>query len=412
MLAALVIAWVMAPALYEMPPSFESVPPERAGAAAQLQAAYNGAVATTRASLIAGLAGLAALSGLAINVWSTREAEASRREELNQRDEDARERRITELYIDAAAQLGNTQAAVRLAGVYGLERLANNVPQQRQTIVNIICAYLRMPYSLQDAESDVTRYGKDIQTPRDPSHNAIAARQEGQVRTAAQQMLANHLRPTCEAFWKDIDINLEGANLSNLNFKGCHLRSATFADVTFTGQEVNFAEVTFAEFADFGGAQFAAPVNFKQAKFAKGAGFGRTTFGLAYFNSARFGDMAQFVQAEFAGSADFGGAQFEGVAFFFETRFDGILTMHTKSGDVAISAIFENAQFKSGITFAESRFSGVALFHEALAKPRKKFELPHGWKLDETKGADASGMLPIVPEGKGSHWRLDMAETL
>ena len=59
---------------------------------------------------------------------------------------DATERRITELYTKAFEQLGNDKGAVRLGGLYALERLAQDNPPHRQTIVNVICAYLRMPF--------------------------------------------------------------------------------------------------------------------------------------------------------------------------------------------------------------------------------------------------------------------------
>ncbi|MFF0869994.1 hypothetical protein ACFYUV_50150 [Nonomuraea sp. NPDC003560] len=60
---------------------------------------------------------------------------------------DAAERRVTELYTKAAEQLGNAQAPVRLAGLYALERLAQDTPALRQTIVDVICSYLRMSYT-------------------------------------------------------------------------------------------------------------------------------------------------------------------------------------------------------------------------------------------------------------------------
>ena len=81
----------------------------------------------------------------------TREA---REREHEQRDraadaseQDAAERRITDLYTKAADQLGSSKAPVRLAGLHALERLAQNTPDQRQAIVDVICAYLRMPYT-------------------------------------------------------------------------------------------------------------------------------------------------------------------------------------------------------------------------------------------------------------------------
>jgi hypothetical protein len=62
-------------------------------------------------------------------------------------DRDATERRITELYTKAVEQLGSDKAPVRLGGLYALERLAQDNSAHRQTIVNVICAYLRMPFS-------------------------------------------------------------------------------------------------------------------------------------------------------------------------------------------------------------------------------------------------------------------------
>ncbi|MEU4550168.1 hypothetical protein [Nonomuraea dietziae] len=60
---------------------------------------------------------------------------------------DAAERRVTELYTKAVEQLGNDPAPVRLGGLHALERLAQDTPALRQTIVDVICAYLRMPYT-------------------------------------------------------------------------------------------------------------------------------------------------------------------------------------------------------------------------------------------------------------------------
>jgi hypothetical protein len=50
-------------------------------------------------------------------------------------DHEAVERRVTELYTKAVEQLGNSKAPVRLGGLYALERLANNRPDHRQTMM-------------------------------------------------------------------------------------------------------------------------------------------------------------------------------------------------------------------------------------------------------------------------------------
>ncbi len=59
---------------------------------------------------------------------------------------DAAARRITDLYTKAVELVGSDNASVRLGGLYALERLAQDNENQRQTIVNVLCAYLRMPF--------------------------------------------------------------------------------------------------------------------------------------------------------------------------------------------------------------------------------------------------------------------------
>lgn len=77
---------------------------------------------------------------------------------------DASERRVTELYTRAADQLGSDKAPVRLAGLYALERLGQSNPGQRQTIVDVLCAYLRMPYE-PPAATAANRYDTAAATP-------------------------------------------------------------------------------------------------------------------------------------------------------------------------------------------------------------------------------------------------------
>jgi hypothetical protein len=115
-------------------------------------------------------------------------------------DRDATERRITELYTKAVEQLGNDKAPVRLGGLYALERLAQDNPAHRQTIVNVICAYLRMPFSgtapTRKPEPEATQYPKEPAAETETRTDGIADtwQQERQVRLTAQRILAEHLR--------------------------------------------------------------------------------------------------------------------------------------------------------------------------------------------------------------------------
>src|ERR671921_32361 len=89
-----------------------------------------------------------AVAVLLLSVRRRQLAERSHDLELRKQEQveiDAAERQAADLYTKAVEQLGCADAAVRLGGLYALERVAQANPSQRQTIVNVLCAYLRMP---------------------------------------------------------------------------------------------------------------------------------------------------------------------------------------------------------------------------------------------------------------------------
>ncbi len=167
-------------------------------------------------------------------------------------DRDATERRITELYTKAVEQLGSDKAPVRLGGLYALERLAQDNPAHRQTIVNVICAYLRMPFSATaptskpepEATEDPGERGAETETRTDG--NGDTWQQERQVRLTAQRILAEHLRddrakdqhstdPPGSRFWPDIRLDLAGATLIDFNLENGVMADADFIGATFSG---------------------------------------------------------------------------------------------------------------------------------------------------------------------------------
>ncbi|MEV4054769.1 pentapeptide repeat-containing protein [Amycolatopsis sp. NPDC049688] len=197
---------------------------------------------------------------------------------------DAAERRITELYTKAADQLGSEKTPIRLAGLYALERLAQSTPGQRQTIVNLLCAYLRLPYTL----------------PSGPQPD----NEELEVRETAQRILADHLYPgdvpgeTRPEFWPGITLNLTGAVLCHFDFRGCRVGNVRFGGARFAGW-TRFEDVEFTGYAIFGGSTFDRSANFVRARF----------HGRAVFRGTTFRSHAMFDEAAFSGEALFGGAR-------------------------------------------------------------------------------------------------------
>ncbi|HYQ64930.1 pentapeptide repeat-containing protein [Actinophytocola sp.] len=178
--------------------------------------------------------------------------------DLEQKEHDADERRATDLYGKAADQLGSDKAPVRLAGVYALERLGQDQPRHRQTVVNLLCAYLRMP------------------------HPSPENREEHLVRGTVQGVLESHLQPG-PLFWPDMDLVLQGAELDYFWFRGCQVRKADFGQVTFNVIAA-FRDTTFTARAYFTGARFAGAADLRQVTFLE----------RGVFRDSRFDDDVEF----------------------------------------------------------------------------------------------------------------------
>lgn len=335
---------------------------------------------------------------------------------------DAEARRITDLYGKAADQLGAAQAPVRLAGLYALERLAQDNPAQRQTIVDLLCAYLRMPTEpvrrpavrrpgvSRPLLSGTARQRLSVRPPADPPAGmATEAEQEHQVRRTAQGILFRHLRIDDEdnpidTFWSGISLDLTGAVLGPANLIGCRVLAADFTGATFTGDvwfdrarfgldavftgvrfagEASFSEarfdhsarfdgVVFEDWARFKDTEFRGTTRFGKAEFGSGTEFTAATFaGQAWFNDVRFAGWAQFDKATFAGRGVFGsayfatnayftGAEFTAEAYFHKARFVGAFNQFTNA--TLANADFRTTEFGLNTDFTDTRFTGEATF--------------------------------------------------
>ncbi|TDD35447.1 pentapeptide repeat-containing protein [Saccharopolyspora elongata] len=262
-------------------------------------------VVRTTISIVAGVGGATALL-LAARRQRTNELA------LLETKHDAAERRTTELYSAAIEQLGADKAAVRLGGLYALERLAQDNLEHRQTIVEVMCAYLRMPLPEVDEAAPVE--GLELAKLKQ------AISEERRVRHAAQHILCSHLRPGKDGsepanskFWPDTDLYLAGAVLRHLNFSGCHVRSAVFSNATLEGSAMLVGAV-FDEAANFVGASMDHAV-LHGATFRGPAMFSSASIMDALFTDVRFAGPARFDNARLD-DTDFSGARFEGVALF------------------------------------------------------------------------------------------------
>lgn len=316
-------------------------------------------------------------AGGVVVLWLTARRQRSTELTLEHQREDAAEQRITTLYTHAVDQLGSDRAPIRLGGLYSLERLAQNNPAQRQTIVDVICAYLRMPYALPDDNPP----GEDAPDNAHTRHEQ--RRQELQVRLTAQRILTAHLKPkAADAFWTGIDLDLTEARLHRLDLSNCHVQEAQFRGAQFDAC-ASFGKTRFGGPAMFGGARFGREnADFQGARFDKGADFGEAQFdGRASFGGAQFGWSASFRGARFGGYAMFDSVRFSGHTMFDGAMFDG-------DADVQLGgAPYTIALSQAG--FRETQLGRKTTFDGAQARPHLRYVWPAGWATREARAAEA-----------------------
>ncbi|MFC9973477.1 pentapeptide repeat-containing protein [Spirillospora sp. NPDC127200] len=274
---------------------------------------------------------------------------------------DASQRRVTELYGQAVEQLGHDKAAVRLGGLYSLERLGQDHPQHRQTIVDVVCSYLRMPFQSPRLASSNT------QSSSRENNFTGDIRQEIQVRLAAQRLLARRLSlpvdqdaVATDAHWSGIRVDLAGAQLIDFDFSLCRTTEAIFSNVDFSGN-ARFDGARFDGRVKFDEAKFDGPASFSESRFIGDACFDGVNFdGDSWFHGARFDRYANFEKTQFGGAARCNRAKFKLTARFDRSHFKG-------------DAWFDWVQFGDGASFERAQLRGDARFNGAHFKGSSNF---------------------------------------
>ncbi|GAA0269093.1 pentapeptide repeat-containing protein [Actinomadura nitritigenes] len=246
-------------------------------------------------------------------------------------EENAALREDTKLHSDrftaAVAQLGDASPAVQLGGVHALAGLADDAPtrQLRQTCIDVLCAYLRLPYD--PDPSDARGEGQD---PVEHARARAAFHAIREVRHTVIRIIGLHLRHSAAVSWQGHDLD--------------------FTDVVFDG-------------GDFGHASFVdGRVSFRGARFVDGT----VDFQSAAFRSGR----VDFHAARFeGGTVDFDGAVFAGALVDFDAaRFmDGTVVFQSAVFMSDAIILFQAARFEGGtVTFRTARFiDGRVLFKSA-----------------------------------------------
>src|SRR5215831_13951339 len=87
----------------------------------------------------------------------TQQALEEQRKQLDRTLAEQRARTLNERFATAAEQLGSDKPAIRLAGVHAMAGLADDWEANRQTCIDVLCAYLRMPYEPDPGDNAPTK---------------------------------------------------------------------------------------------------------------------------------------------------------------------------------------------------------------------------------------------------------------
>jgi hypothetical protein len=152
---------------------------------------------------------------------------------------------ITERYSRAVEQLGQAGAdklQIRLGGIYALERLAHDSPEDQPTIVEVLSTFIRTTAGITeyigDDDSGRSMWQCMRGEPNIPTDVQAALTVIGRRNTTDDGELPIDLSFTC----------LDGAKLLDANFSGVDFSYSSFSNVGLTGSDLSDADIKSASF--------------------------------------------------------------------------------------------------------------------------------------------------------------------
>nr|WP_241828492.1 pentapeptide repeat-containing protein [Saccharothrix sp. CB00851] len=180
-----------------------------------------------------------------------------------------------ERFARAVELLGNEADQVRVGAMHVLAGLAHTTPRYKQTVLSVLCAYLRRPFEhaalgKKAEDPEQAFFGEDREvTPEED--------QEMTVRMTAQRLITDLLPWGADPDPTPYQLDLTGAKLVHFRLEGRRFgrlvaRRAQFYGIT------QFGEAVLSKPALFSGARFHGRVNFRDGRFDGGISFQDTTF--------------------------------------------------------------------------------------------------------------------------------------
>jgi len=173
------------------------------------------------------------------------------------------EGQITDRFTKAMAQLGDEKLALRLGGIYALDRIAHDSPRDHGPIIEVLTAYVRERKRGNETEVTEIQEAAPNGRPTVPvgiAHPRLTILDAGRWETWQAHLGPNRLAPDIQAiltiladfsrrdqlFWRQAD--LSGACLRGLHLHGLsNLRSALLSGADLSDSFLSSVDLSFAE---------------------------------------------------------------------------------------------------------------------------------------------------------------------
>jgi hypothetical protein len=246
------------------------------------------------------------------------ELESERQALENARAEHDRSRVADERFARSVELLGHDAEQVRVGAMHALAGLARSRAEYTQTVLDVLCAYLRRPF-------DVTGTGGEVE--RDE--------RELEVRLTAQRLIADLLPRADAADAPRYDLDLTRAYLEYFDLSGRQVGRLLLRGTTMA-ESNSFHHAVVHGDAYFTGATSGGRLHLHHVVFHGGAWFSKFTCAMtADYRATRFLGPNKFAGSRFTGRVSFEGCEFAEPIDFEDTKFTGGLNLELAKPEVA-----------------------------------------------------------------------------
>lgn len=175
-----------------------------------------------------------------------------------------------ERFARSVELLGNEADQVRIGAMHSLVWLAGSNPRYKQTVLDILCAYLRRPFDHPELRDEPA-------APDTAAQSTPEGDREREVRLTAQRLITDVLPWGMDPDPRTYDLDLSGACLEHFRLEGRRIGRLTARRARFHGI-TRFAKLEAAKPVLFTDASFVGRLDLREARLDGGVSFQHTRF--------------------------------------------------------------------------------------------------------------------------------------